>query len=64
MQGIVGTQKSYTGVPYTDGGPPDAGARRHRRDLQPDPGYGNVFGCRNGRNTSSNAASTATTTRG
>jgi hypothetical protein len=32
-----------------------AGARRHRRDLQPDPGR-QYFGCRNGRNTSSNAA--------
>lgn len=55
MFGIVGTQKSITGVPYT-GAELQALANAGIDVICNPIPYGNVFGCRNGRNTSSNAA--------
>lgn len=55
MQGIVGTQKSYTGVPYTNAELQVLANAGIDVVCNPIP-YGSVFGCRNGRNTSSNAA--------
>lgn len=55
MQGIVGTQKSYTGVPYTGAELQVLANAGIDVICNPIPA-GNSFGCRNGRNTSSNAA--------
>lgn len=55
MQGIVGTQKSYTGVPYTAAELQSLAQAGIDVIANPVPG-GAYFGCRNGRNTSSNAA--------
>ena len=55
MQGIVGTQKSYTGVPYTAAELAVLAQAGIDVICNPIP-YGSAFGCRNGRNTSSNAA--------
>lgn len=55
MQGIVGTQKSYTGVPYTGAELQVLSQSGIDVICNPIP-YGSAFGCRNGRNTSSNAA--------
>jgi hypothetical protein len=54
MQGIVGTQKSYTGVPYTTADLQALAQAGIDVICNPIPA-GNMFGCRNGRNTSSNA---------
>src|SRR5262249_52793889 len=55
LQGVVGTQKSSTGSPYTSADL-DVLARGGIDVIcNPVPG-GSYFGCRNGRNTSSNAS--------
>jgi hypothetical protein len=53
--GIVGTQKSQTGVPYTSAELQALAQAGIDVICNPVPG-GSYFGCRNGRNTSSNAA--------
>jgi hypothetical protein len=55
LYGIVGTQKSYTGVPYTNAELQVLAQAGIDVVCNPVPG-GSYFGCRNGRNTSSNAA--------
>lgn len=54
MQAVVGTQKSFTGVPYTSADLQVLAAAGIDVICNPVPG-GNYFGCRNGRNSSSNA---------
>jgi hypothetical protein len=55
IYGVVGTQKSYTGVPYTNAELQVLAQAGIDVVCNPVPG-GNYFGCRNGRNTSSNAS--------
>jgi hypothetical protein len=55
MQGIVGTQKAYTGVPYTGAELQVLANAGIDVICNPIPA-GSSFGCRNGRNTSSNAS--------
>ncbi len=53
MLGVVGTQKSMTGIPYTQADLQDLAMGSIDVIANPVPG-GNYFGCRNGRNASSN----------
>ena len=55
MNGIVGTQKSVTGVKYTNAELQVLANAGIDVICNPIP-YGSVFGCRNGRNTSSNVS--------
>lgn len=55
IQGIVGTQKSYTQTPYAAADLQTLALAGIDVICNPAPG-GNYFACRNGRNTSSNAA--------
>lgn len=53
LLGVVGTQKSITGIPYTQADLQDLAMGSIDVISNPVPG-GNYFGCRNGRNASSN----------